>query len=229
LFMAGAAALSLVSPGGTALAALGGVNEGVVFPEGVTPSGAGIAGIATDEGLREAAVPDEVMQKRRNGETSGEAGFEGEVPKEPESGDRASKGRALYRSGLRTADSAEGASSGVTFEKTGDYTYNIYANGQPLLIEVSSSNQYSELYIDDNGNGVGDQGEEIIEFRGDSEVGIYYSDGLGYFLTNSSIYGGGKDGVYTYDTNVTLTGPSDLKNRAVMAVYGGNANGTLTG
>ncbi len=123
----------------------------------------------------------------------------------------------------------------VTYETTQDYQHHIYANGQPLLIVASEKNiNYAKLFIDSNKNGVGESDEEITSFQGDGTLnggGIYYSEEQGgYFLTNSSIYGGAKDGTCTYDTNITLTGATDTSNDyTVWALYGGNQNGTLIG
>ena len=124
-------------------------------------------------------------------------------------------------------------SGGVTFETTADYTHNIYANGQPLIIKASNNVYYAELYLDSNRNGIGDPGEEITNLKGTGKVdggGIFYSDGYGYFLPNSSIYGGAKDGVRQYDTSITLTGQTDSsENCNFWSIFGGNKEGTLTG
>ncbi len=123
----------------------------------------------------------------------------------------------------------------VTYETTQDYQHHIYANGQPLLIVASETNiNYAKLFIDSNGNGIGESDEEITSFQGSGTLdggGIYYSEEQGgYFLTNSSIYGGAKDGVCTYNTNITLTGATDTSDDCtVWALYGGNQNGTLIG
>ena len=122
----------------------------------------------------------------------------------------------------------ERSSGEVTYEIRQDYVYSIYANGQPLLIAASQEAGYAELYIDANRNGIGEPGEEITYLRGSGENGgIFYREGAGYFLCNSAVYGGAKEGDCQYDTCVTLTGPAE--NRIVDAVYGGNASGTLTG
>ncbi|MEZ3486308.1 MAG: hypothetical protein K1W22_06860 [Lachnospiraceae bacterium] len=122
---------------------------------------------------------------------------------------------------------------GVTFETTGDYTHSIYANGQPLIIETSTSVLYAKLYLDSNENGIGEAEEEITAFKGDglpSGNGIFYADGYGYFLPNSTIYGGAKEGTCNYDTSITLTGTSDTSGKyTVWAIYGGSQSGTLTG
>ena len=100
----------------------------------------------------------------------------------------------------------------VTYETTGDYVHIIYANGQPLIIEASNSVSYAKLYLDSNGNGIGEASEEITAFQGDGKLsgsGIYYLEGYGYYLPYSTIYGGGKDGTPQYDTSVTLSGLSD--------------------
>ncbi len=306
LVTAGAAALSLLFSGGTALAFYGGVEDAPAFSEQRSPSGAEPTGadsdkeaqetITTDEGKSagtdpeggesekdgpEGGAPDapdseggesekdtpeggaldapdsEGEESEKDGPEEGapdmpdsEGGEsekdtpEGGAPDAPDSQGEASDttdgddgtreglnpdGEVLTGPALRAAASAERTSSGVTFEKTGDYAYNIYANGQPLLIEVSSSPQYAELYIDENRNGIGDQGEEITELRGDKTDGIFYSYGKGYFLPNTTIYGGGKDGECQYDTSVMLKGSQDMFNLSVNAIYGGNAKGTLTG
>ncbi len=67
----------------------------------------------------------------------------------------------------------------VTYETVGDYKHIIYANGQPLLIEASDAVNYARLYVDYNGNGIGEADEEITSFKGDgllSGDGIYYQD-----------------------------------------------------
>ncbi len=124
----------------------------------------------------------------------------------------------------------------VTFETTDDYVHNIYANGMPLIVEACESNvSYSKLYVDLNGNGVGDDIEEITDFKGDGTInggGIYYSDIYGgYFLHNSSVYGGAKDGAEEYDTKLSIVGKSEgeSSNCTVNLVFGGNADGTLAG
>ena len=121
----------------------------------------------------------------------------------------------------------------VTYETTGNYVHTIYANGQPLIIEASSSVSYAKLYLDSNGNGIGEASEEITAFQGDGKLsgsGIYYLEGYGYYLPYSTIYGGGKDGTPQYDTSVTLSGLSDSsENYTVWAIYGGSKSGALTG
>ncbi len=62
------------------------------------------------------------------------------------------------------AKSLSGSSGGVTYETTADYVHNIYANGEPLIIEASNSVDYVKLYLDSNGNGLGEPEEEIIDF-----------------------------------------------------------------
>ncbi len=142
-------------------------------------------------------------------------------------------GMSLEKASARAADSR-----GVTYETVGDYTHNIYANGQPLLIVAGEYSGYAKLYVDSNGNGTGEAEEEITSFQGDglpSGSGIFYSEpGGGYFLANSSIYGGAKDGICQYDTNVTFAGPSWDPGSVspaytLWAIYGGNAAGFLTG
>ena len=123
----------------------------------------------------------------------------------------------------------------VTYETTANYQHVIYANGQPLLIVASKDDlRYARLYIDSNGNHIGEEDEEITFLQGDGLLngsGIYYVQGKGYFLVNTSIYGGSKEGICEYDTNITITGASDLSNAkyTVYAVYGGNKSGTLIG
>ena len=143
----------------------------------------------------------------------------------------------------RTAESAAlgtGQTFSVTYETVSDYKHRIYANGQPLIISASSKDaRYAELYVDLNNNGVGDPEEEITGFRGDGELtgnGIYYAEGYGYFLVNSTIYGGGADGEAQYDTSVRLTGGftsyDDIYDGnfiTVLQIFGGNAKGNLTG
>ncbi|MCR2049064.1 hypothetical protein NSB25_17480 [Acetatifactor muris] len=210
-------------------------------PEGGAPDAPDSEGEETEKDGPEGGAPDAPDSE---GEETEKDGPEGGAPDAPDLQGEASDttdgddgtqeglnpdGEVLTGPALRAAASAERTSSGVTFEKTGDYAYNIYANGQPLLIEVSSSPQYAELYIDENRNGIGDQGEEITELRGDKTDGIFYLDGKGYFLPNTTIYGGGRDGECQYDTSVMLKGSQDMFNLSVKAIYGGNANGTLTG
>lgn len=122
----------------------------------------------------------------------------------------------------------------VTYETVGDYKHIIYANGQPLLIEASDAVNYARLYVDYNGNGIGEADEEITSFKGDgllSGDGIYYQEGYGYFLVNSSVYGGSKNGGGVYDTSVTVTGTRYVGANyyTVWDIYGGNRSGTLTG
>lgn len=135
------------------------------------------------------------------------------------------------------ADNApvKGSVKPVSFETTKDYVHNIYANGNPLLIVASEKINYAKLYIDENQNGIGEPEEEITDFKGDGTLsgnGIYYSDDYGYFLTNTAIYGGAKDGDCTYDTHITLTGESNSEQNdlfTVNMIFGGNQNGTLYG
>lgn len=138
---------------------------------------------------------------------------------------------------------AQGRTAGVTYETTGDYAHEIYANGQPLLIVVTDHINYSKLFIDANGNKQGDPGEEITDFKGDGTLaggGIYYSDVYGgYFLPNTIVYGGAKEGNCVYDTSVTLTGLSDPSKSSssdntnngfsVKMIYGGSKSGVLEG
>ena len=142
-------------------------------------------------------------------------------------------------SGALSAEKASAADSkGVAYETVGDYAYNIYANGQPLLLVAGEQAGYAKLYVDSNRNGIGEDEEEITFFQGDGQPngnGIPYSEQSGgYFLANSSIYGGAKEGTCQYDTYVMLAGSSfepDTENPAytVWGIYGGNAGGTLTG
>ncbi len=142
-------------------------------------------------------------------------------------------------SGALSAEKASAADSkGVAYETVGDYAYNIYANGQPLLLVAGEQAGYAKLYVDSNRNGIGEDEEEITSFQGDGQPngnGIPYSEQSGgYFLANSSIYGGAKEGTCQYDTYVMLAGSSfepDADNPAytVWGIYGGNAGGTLTG
>ncbi len=125
--------------------------------------------------------------------------------------------------------------AGITYETTQDYVHSIYANGLPLLIVSSESIGYARLYIDANGNGVGDLDEEVTSLKGDGTVtggGIYYSDRSGYFLTNSTVYGGAKEGTLTADTCITLSGaadPSDDNRQTLRMIYGGSQSGTQIG
>lgn len=141
-------------------------------------------------------------------------------------------------SGALSAEKASAADSkGVAYETVGDYAYNIYANGQPLLLVAGEQAGYAKLYVDSNRNGIGEDEEEITSFQGDGQPngnGIPYSEQRGYFLANSSIYGGAKEGTCQYDTYVMLAGSSfepDTENPTytVWGIYGGNAGGTLTG
>ncbi len=139
-------------------------------------------------------------------------------------------------SGALSAEKASAADSkGVAYETVGDYAYNIYANGQPLLLVAGEQAGYAKLYVDSNRNGIGEDEEEITSFQGDGQPnGIPYSEQSGYFLANSSIYGGAKEGTCQYDTYVMLAGSSfepDTENPTytVWGIYGGNAGGTLTG
>ncbi len=129
-----------------------------------------------------------------------------------------------------------GGQHGVTFDTTQDYVHNIYANGEPLLIVASETDvQYARLYVDSNRNGIGEAEEEVLDFQGLGTLdggGIFYSPGNGYFLTNSYIYGGSRDGSCQYDTSVILTGntstdPDSLFTTRMLS--GGSKNGTLTG
>lgn len=133
----------------------------------------------------------------------------------------------------KNVSAAQTGKGAVTYETTDNYVHTIYANGQPLLIAASKAVNYAMLYVDSNGNGTGDAGEEITSFIGDGTKaggGIYYVQGYGYFLPNTTVYGGSKDGGGNYDTSVTVTGVTDSsENKTVWAVYGGNADGTLTG
>ncbi len=124
------------------------------------------------------------------------------------------------------------AAGKVTYETTDNYTHNIYANGQPLIMESSEMVNYAKLYLDSNGNGIGEAAEEITAFQGDglsAGSGIYYLENYGYFLPNSTIYGGARDGICQYDTSITLTGTTAPSGDYVRAVYGGSKSGTLTG
>lgn len=133
---------------------------------------------------------------------------------------------------VRRMLTARSVTSGVTYETTENFTHNIYANGNPLLI-VSAGAQYGKIYIDTNRNGEVDTGEtEVTDIKGDgylSGSGIFYSsDRGGYFLPNSTIYGGSKGGEQEYDTYVAMTGTTET-NQTVWRIFGGNAAGTLTG
>ncbi len=132
-------------------------------------------------------------------------------------------------------DAAAYSEGDITYETSGDYVHTIYANGQPLLIVASEDIQYAKLYIDSNRNGIGEDEEELRSFIGDGKVnGIFYREGYGYFLTNSTIYGGSKDGSCQYNTSITLTGVTDPSYSSTSPytaklIYGGNAAGTFTG
>lgn len=142
---------------------------------------------------------------------------------------------ALFITGkTENAYAAQTDKGEVTYETVGDYKHIIYANGQPLLIEASAAVNYARLYVDYNGNGIGEANEEITSFKGDgllSGDGIYYQEGYGYFLVNSSVYGGSKNGGGVYDTSVTVTGTRYVgaDYYTVWDIYGGNRSGTLTG
>ena len=191
-----------------------GINQNENPQEGI-PQGEVIQGEVLQNGLPQEGMPQNENPQEgipQDGTLQEGAAANGEQP-----------GAAL------AALAPEERSSGeVTYEIRQDYVYSIYANGQPLLIAASQEAGYAELYIDANRNGIGEPGEEITYLRGSGENGgIFYREGAGYFLCNSAVYGGAKEGDCQYDTCVTLTGPAE--NRTVDAVYGGNASGTLTG
>lgn len=136
---------------------------------------------------------------------------------------------------IRTVSAVSGITE-ATYETTENYTHTIYANGMPLLIVATEHTDYAKLYIDANGNGTGDAGEEITGWKGDGTLdggGIYYSDLYkGYFLANTTVYGGSKEGNCRYDTSVTLSGatdPSDGTPFTLRMICGGNKNGSLEG
>lgn len=118
----------------------------------------------------------------------------------------------------------------VTYEKTDAYVYEIYANGMPLIIIASSVVGYGEIYVDLNENGIAEVGEELTAYRGDDTNGMYYREGVGYWLKNAIIYGGAKEGDQAYDTRIKVTGAGNINNsHTVYSIYSGSKSGTLTG
>lgn len=118
--------------------------------------------------------------------------------------------------------------SGVTVEQKGDYAYNVYANGNPLLIVAGDANgvYWSRLYIDQNRDGQVNEGDTQIRDLDmpncqDRESGYYW-------LAGSDIYGGSKEGECEYDTFIALHGLLD-EGYSVVNMFGGNKEGTLTG
>lgn len=118
--------------------------------------------------------------------------------------------------------SAEVVPQGVTVKKKGDYVWDIFANGNPIIIAQKERNdKYSYIYIDENENGKVDEGEEPLELPGVYEDPKF---GFGYFLINSRIYGGCETADLEGDTSVTLDGG------VVWQIFGGNrTSGTVNG
>ena len=179
-------------------------------------------------------------------ETSDNSPAEEIAPDDPEDGESRDQALSEGISGdsalngtmpMEKAAARDTDGKGVTYETVGENKYNIYANGQPLLIVAGADAGYAKLYVDSNRNGIGEDGEEITSIQGDKvadETGALSPTSTGYDLRYSAIYGGAKEGVQQYDTYVTLSGIShetDSNNPVytVWAIYGGNAGGTLTG
>ena len=211
-------------------------------PEGEPAAGEGAGEAPGKEGLEETPGED-TGGAPENGEASNDSSADaavtdgpaaempgdGALPVEPSGGDALPMGKMPAR---------DAGGMGVTYETVGDYKHNIYANGQPLLILASENAGYAKLYVDSNGNGIGEAEEEITSFQGNglmNGTGISYSESMGgYLLRHSSIYGGAKEGTCQYDTHVTLAGASREPDSAnpictVWAIHGGNKEGILTG
>lgn len=135
----------------------------------------------------------------------------------------------------QTADGAKSISISkdkVTYETTADYVHTIYANGMPLILVASETAGYAKIYMDENQNGTADTGEELTTLQGDGTLGgsgIYYDADKGYFLTNSTLFGGAKEGSQEMSTSITMTGATDNGGPTLWLLYGGNDAGTLTG
>lgn len=191
--------------------------------DGGSADGTSGNGEASDKPPADMALPDS---------PEGDAAMDGALPEGLPGDGGLPGGMSMEKASARAADS-----KGVTYEAVGDHAYNIYANGQPLLLVAGEQAGYAKLYVDSNRNGIGEDEEEITSFQEDGQPngnGIPYSEQSGYFLANSSIYGGAKEGTCQYDTYVMLAGSSfepDTENPAytVWGIYGGNAGGTLTG
>ena len=132
----------------------------------------------------------------------------------------------------QTADAAKNSSISkdkVTYETSADYVHTIYANGMPLILVASETAGYAKIYVDENENGTADAGEELTALQGDGlrdGSGIYYNTDRGYFLTNSTLFGGAKDGSQAMSTSITMTGASDNGSPTLWLLYGGNDSGT---
>ncbi|MCI9142017.1 MAG: hypothetical protein HFH87_05255 [Lachnospiraceae bacterium] len=112
----------------------------------------------------------------------------------------------------------------------------IFANGEPLLI-VATEPGYGKLYIDSNRDAQVSDGEAEITLLEPSDYYSYDSD-RGFYLANTSIYGGCLSSDFTGDTYVALIGPysgfQDISEGSapkgtVWNIYGGNAYGNITG
>lgn len=111
---------------------------------------------------------------------------------------------------------------------------NIYANGVPLLI-VATAPGYGKLYVDSNRDAQLNDGEEEITVLDPS---YSYDSSNGFYLADTDIYGGYRDGNYTGNTFIALTGPyagfqgipeNSSPKGTVWNLYGGCASGNLTG
>lgn len=110
----------------------------------------------------------------------------------------------------------------------------IYANGEPLLI-VATEPGYGKLYIDSNRDAQVSDGEVEITVL---DASYTYDSDKGFYLANTSIYGGCLSSDFTGDTYVALIGPysgfQDTSGNAasggtVQELFGGNKSGTLIG
>ena len=111
----------------------------------------------------------------------------------------------------------------------------VYANGCPIIIAAGTTEGYTTIYWDKNGNGKGDSGEEIsgatnVDMSGYLIFGGCKTDA---FIGNtkitmtggkvSRVFGSGNDGAVTGNTSVTINGGT------VTYVYGGGNFGTVSG
>lgn len=100
---------------------------------------------------------------------------------------------------------------------------NIYANGMPLIIADGGlgDNSTATIYIDTNGNGEIDTGEQSL-----SEAGVSGAPADGVDLCNYTIYGGFGNAACEGNTKITMLGGT------VSTIYGGGggfAAATVTG
>ena len=95
------------------------------------------------------------------------------------------------------------------------YSEAIYAKGAPLVIEAGTTSDYTNIFVDTDGNG--DKGDNETWLT----IGTDKPTDAGYDLSRYTIYGGGK---YNQDggTSITMTGGK------VKIVYGGG-DGDVTG